>query len=256
MAITPLIYDDQAYIMHGDGRSFDFLNDLGVDIPAGTPVVLGDSGLVAFAKRDIADQAIGTLHIDGGATIWQAPYDGGDDVAVGDLLSIDPSTGGLKLNTSGTGLFVALPKQAAGIEDSAAAATEDDTAILVVQTIPGGAGGGGSGDSTITLVTADSGNTLITHDATGSGAPSLSAGTNAVTLTVNGNKILSLEFVGDSSGGGAFTITHNTGKTPNVRAFNNGTGVQASPTVTRSSGNALAISGLTNSTTYRFHLDF
>lgn len=128
-------YTDKQFIHVGDKGSFDFKNDIGTTLKSGQPVVINDGTdkHIAIIDRDADNGQIASARLCKLRRIFQAPFGGGANVAVGEILSIEAVSGNLLKNTVGEGRFIALPKQAKTMSGASAAAATTDTSILVFE---------------------------------------------------------------------------------------------------------------------------
>lgn len=252
MSVTTVAVADKEFLFHKDRASFDFLNDSGSDIPAGSGLVLIDgtvgTAYLATIHRTIANGRVGAAWLGMEGRVYQAPYAGGSNVAVGEILSLNTTTGNLVKGTTGSGRFVAMPKQGGTLTGASAAASTTDDSILVVQVTTNAAGGGGGSTITDTV----SNGVTIRHD--GSGTPTATLSGNTATITPNGTKILSVEFTATASSN-SIVLTHNVnGKFPIGAVYTGGNLFAASSGA--KTATQVTVGALTNGTVYDAHFDF
>jgi len=135
MSATILSFTNKEFILHGD-ENFEFLNDTGVTIPAAATIIISDAGSnneVGVIHRQVEDGRVGSVTLCKPRKIYQCPYAGGSNVAVGEVLSIEVVTGNLIKGATGAGRFVGLPKHGKTMTGASASAATTDTSILVME---------------------------------------------------------------------------------------------------------------------------
>lgn len=135
MSATILSFTNKEFILHGE-ENFEFINDTGVTIPAAATIIISDAGSnneIGVIHRQVEDGRVGSVTLLKPRKIYLCPYAGGSNVAVGEILSIDTTTGNLIKGTAGAGRFVGLPKHGKTMTGAAAAAATTDTAILAME---------------------------------------------------------------------------------------------------------------------------
>jgi len=81
-----------------DGKRITYTNATGSDIAAGAPVVIGS--IIGVACVDIADGATGAVALDGVFTLPKTADTTGHDIAQGDIMLFDISTGKFDVKTA------------------------------------------------------------------------------------------------------------------------------------------------------------
>ena len=145
-----------------NGTAFEFINDTGAVIEAGTVVESG--GLRGITQRDFADGERVVAVIPPQPT-WEVELDTAavDEYAIGAAVYYDPGT--QKAHPS-AGVFLGwavAPENAAGsLTDTGGAANPGDPFIRFVQASSGAGGGGADGNNFTTAVTVDAAGVLST----------------------------------------------------------------------------------------------
>ena len=105
------------------------------------------------------------------------------------------------------------------------------------------------------VVTTDGSSYIIVHDGAGSSDPSISLGAGSGSLTTNGNRIVSVEFLA-TSGAGTYDFVHNTGSSPVTAVWTEGTQIQAFINTSRLGPSSIQVTGLNTAVQYRFKFVF
>lgn len=132
MAFTiATMFAEKNFIVHGNGGTFEFLNDTGVTLEQGQSIFINDGtdDHECIVTNTTETGRVCSATLLSPKIIIQAPFGGGANVAVGELLSLEGASGNLLKNTTGTGRYVALPKPGKTMTGASAAAATADTSI-------------------------------------------------------------------------------------------------------------------------------